>query len=730
MNNDWKTYLKKQASQVPTGDKLNDDAVESAFADQAWIQIQNKVRPLAKEPYVLGFEIVWKNDANSKMIGIYAFRINKKLYYAPVFFINGSIKGTDLFYDQGKKLFFPATNEWADYVLGKEENDSGTGVDRKKYNTNSRQLNIRTISHPPITPRMGDIGIKQASVKAFDEMCILAKEIQKSASESKSILKSFIEDFGISAFNKVANTICDNYEFANQMHIMFPNMEWAPEEKAFEKKAYAAKPFTGLRYFTGEFNKAVPQEKRASFFKSGFYIEDKRLNLDDEVVYDSNACYSNIDTAGIYEIILRGGETKEFFVAPLKSLKTYGYDLGSSNTELEKIIIDTTSGEHSKRRDKQIIGKAVNEVEDPLNNSIIQKQPTENKGYFLLDKNDKSLFGPFFVSDKKTYNGITKIFTYRYSDHDVSNVIIINPDLEKNDFENMAFNPDQVGFIETKVDKNKNEYNGDTQYDYMEKWDMDLGSEVDITKYIMKAGFVTSSVSKALDDTYQIRMNNETIKDVSRGHTTLTLMKFAGVRQNIVDELLDNVDIKGSYKFIHKSAGKSRLQEFATDFFNPASTVNDFGTSEDYNREEFLHTEQPANNAEKYDNKTTPNELESGKNEDRIMNSTPAELMQLSQETGQRSVFEHGVVGQLARTYDASDMLTKYIPDLIQALDKIGRSLFLFYWKPEDFAERYGADDQADLENMFLSNFKSFGELVLELLQRNPEKDTIETTAN
>ena len=44
--------------------------------------------------------------------------------------------------------------------------------------------------------------------------------------------------------------------------------------------------------------------------------------------------------------------------------------------------------------------------------------------------------------------------------------------------------------------------------------------------------------------------------------------------------------------------------------------------------------------------------------------------------------------------------------------------MFLFYWKPEDFAQSFGSDDQAQLENKLVSNFKSYGDLVLELLQK------------
>jgi hypothetical protein len=102
-----------------------------------------------------------------------------------------------------------------------------------------------------------------------------------------------------------------------------------------------------------------------------------------------------------------------------------------------------------------------------------------------------------------------------------------------------------------------------------------------------------------------------------------------------------------------------------------------------------------------------------------IDTATPMDLYGLSQQRGVGSLFEHGVVGALTNTYDSAALIDTYMPDLQTALDRIGRVLFLFYWKPEDFATAFGSDDQSQLENKLVSNFKSFGDLVMELLQKN-----------
>jgi hypothetical protein len=46
----------------------------------------------------------------------------------------------------------------------------------------------------------------------------------------------------------------------------------------------------------------------------------------------------------------------------------------------------------------------------------------------------------------------------------------------------------------------------------------------------------------------------------------------------------------------------------------------------------------------------------------------------------------------------------------------------LFYWKPGDFQDAYGIDDMTDMESDLRSNFKSFGDFVLDLLKKSRAK--------
>ena len=121
-NKDWR----KLAAVTATSDA----DIEKAFADQASGFVENKLGELMKNPYNIGFEIVRKNENNTRMVGIFAFKVEKSLLFAPVFFLNGEIKGP-LLYRCDTKTFVPANKEWAAYLISALERKEGTPEGRE-----------------------------------------------------------------------------------------------------------------------------------------------------------------------------------------------------------------------------------------------------------------------------------------------------------------------------------------------------------------------------------------------------------------------------------------------------------------------------------------------------------------------------------------------------------------------------------------------------------------------
>jgi hypothetical protein len=62
--------------------------------------------------------------------------------------------------------------------------------------------------------------------------------------------------------------------------------------------------------------------------------------------------------------------------------------------------------------------------------------------------------------------------------------------------------------------------------------------------------------------------------------------------------------------------------------------------------------------------------------------------------SGQKDVFDASALGALINVGDVNEEIDSYISDMVKALDKLGRTLFLMYWHSEDLTERSGAERQ------------------------------------
>lgn len=105
------------------------------------------------------------------------------------------------------------------------------------------------------------------------------------------------------------------------------------------------------------------------------------------------------------------------------------------------------------------------------------------------------------------------------------------------------------------------------------------------------------------------------------------------------------------------------------------------------------------------------------------INQEDIDLAARAGEVGQRHVFDYSSIGGLAKVYDTGALIDTYIPQFMQAVDRLGRVLFLYYWKNEDFGERYGSSETIELEDTLRSVFKQFGNLALTLRQKTIESD-------
>lgn len=153
---DWqKQAMTKLAAAAPgqVGSPQADKSVMAkAFMDQAYTQVASRCGRLMDDQYRLGFEIVKANEATSKVLGVFAFRVAKELLYVPVFFLNGIIRGADLLHRFTPKRFVANTPDWADYLIDQATTEQGQAVPRSDIGKIRDNVRMDRIVWPPVGP--------------------------------------------------------------------------------------------------------------------------------------------------------------------------------------------------------------------------------------------------------------------------------------------------------------------------------------------------------------------------------------------------------------------------------------------------------------------------------------------------------------------------------------------------------------------------------------------------
>lgn len=126
---------------------MPDAAFESAFSELAHASLREKAPGLME--YLVGFQILDKNDEETHAVAVFGFKIGNQWFYAPVFFMNGALKGSDLLYVKGQDLFVPLQDNWVNYLLSKRPALLGDAEPKDEGALDVEVPNFRVFAQPP-----------------------------------------------------------------------------------------------------------------------------------------------------------------------------------------------------------------------------------------------------------------------------------------------------------------------------------------------------------------------------------------------------------------------------------------------------------------------------------------------------------------------------------------------------------------------------------------------------
>lgn len=826
-NDNWREMAKRAAMTA-----VNDLDVEKAFADQASGFVENKVGDLMGDAHRVGFEIVKKNDENTRMIGIYAFKVNDNLIFAPVFFINGEIKGP-LLYRCDTKTFVPANKDWANYLIESLERSEGKGrsrsrrgdapprVDMDRMSFRGRAMSkaaAGTVKEENTPAKEEKIKVDLKTVKERQEISLKDAEVDKktrnvgtqssdSAIKSaavaefgedieRGIVSAIIDDlprfcsgetvdgslaellrepvFGKSAAAAVLKAAEGSEEFASQLvrlygaaGNLFPDNYTV--EASMDKSASTAEPELTIHYSLDGMEKSAAVARE--YFDQGFYVEDTRptegLSVVDE---NTDASLQHASKPGFYSILMADGSYKDdVFVAETSKMRIEPTKRRDNNSRLfcccssdEDDVNDGTSpsdlfrrfsGNASSRQRILVKDGKVLFVDGDVW-GIYTGTPSELKDdavkakefYYIFLKGGDVLLGPVSIHSVKEADGVKYCQAADgggWSSHFRPNGIescaqlIINRDLQKSEPEKLVFGSDaKFVRIDTEAEDNSkydlpipDKYKSDK-----DPFDMDRNFNA---KPLFDTVMPADSLSNAIYDnfgldevkvtfdgekraSYNIEANGLRSEGMNSVVMMVKLARDLNIHADTAYELMSKARDNGSVCFmlgLNKEASRLHLVDRPTfdEGFDSEFGIPTQPTKEYRLRVEGQQQFEPPSAIGDALNPTSP----TGLPDSTVVSTDPADLQALADVYKVPHVFEHGVVGTLAETFNAMSMLDKYIPKIEDGVDALGRIKFLLHWCPNDFEKSYGSDDMLNLEAEVDSNFTSQGALLLKLMKRS-----------
>ena len=712
--------------------KLADDVTfEQNFFQIAFAYIRDKIPNLLD--YMLGFEVVNKNDDGTNAIGLFKFAVNGKELFVPVFYKNGELKGADLLYNQNQNQFIPNRENWVDSLLNSRPEELGmpSQMSRGDVLTGMQSgADLSKIYNPTRNTKLGMDGMTDLS-SDFDwpltsflktASCNIAAMYSRTLMRYPELHKVAFEIYGEDLYDSLSN--CKAAE-----NILL-DTETVPAVEVIDAHA----PQSVLD--------SISDADKKELIEEGVVLKDNRTSdvripyrLETSLVV--NACHC----AGVYDVLMKGGKLQKAAIVPSVVIGSPSYDysspFGIESSKVKQIFIPMDDGKVASKVDSSEVfamGTSISSEDyskfvDGLAAASSAKTFTSSGSYDPNRKVSHNVFveadgsqaeGPYLLKDA-VKNGDTTTYTVCGGCYSCDKVVVSNMYRRMKCIDRTLYVP-STAKVHTFSAK---------EYGHSKP---DLGDARDIDARIKGLCDVVK-VSKDRSG-FRVLLNDRLIcKEASKRDAYISLV--AGLGLSIQDA---KAGIKSAASL---ESEPLYFKKQAQPFFDPGmmSTPQippvpmgmnpDLGVMEQYPQADVMSATQnlPGNVL----NQRIMDEISGmGQTQPALDQAAVDQIMQAAQ-TGDRNVFDVANISELINRGDIDVPLDQYMPDLQSAMDRLGRIYFLMMFHADKFADRFSQEDLPSLEETVRDTFLSIGELILKLKERKIEADSgsaVETDLN
>lgn len=695
------------------------DAVMKSFMDQSYGVVANKAKVLFQDPFRLGFEVVHRNEKATKMVGIFAFRCNDELLYAPVFFVNGEIKAADMLYRSGVKRFVPLTEEWCAFLVRGANQRGGDLVDKGRRRQSDAYMD--RLAYP------------QRVKYATAEGVAMFKEILNHCADDsplQPLLPDLIRAEGPAVLEKLASLI-ENSETARRFVVENYTEEQLTDVSEWREKSACAADNEAI-VFLSDPALAKSASVRDQIMSRGYTLIDKRASTNIVIDELDNSTIFSLSSCGSADLIMEDGSTERAMLlkTDLTDLVEHDCPFGYSDSDVSRKP-DAAYFPGSKRL--HVLAKDVfgNPRDDDAEMATVKATGlSAGKAYIAVRGNSCSVV--FLVTGKSKdgdstviecvpkWGGHPRTFTYA-------------PERARSA---PGYCSDETGFLEVAVDVESDDDR--IQRVTPETITCAPMSSAGVDEWLRTAGGTGKSVDvevkKNRDATFDIVTRDggvvvKSARDLGMLEAHLALATDFEITCDAAGAILDkttdnNVTRVRVFETGEKRAFVTRMQSMQpwVESFDPELNVK-----LDAPQKQVLATYTPERQQQtsRYGDHWDRGKLgerdpeDDGLPADALFSKSPEELATMAEQYQMPHIFDHGVLSQLSTSmFNTVDQIQKYIPDLETGVDRYFRILFLLRYRPADFEEAYGKDAILEMEQEIGELANSAGTNLLRMLKR------------
>jgi hypothetical protein len=766
-----------QWKQAATQEGVDYGAVQKSFMDQSYGVVANKAKILFQDPFRLGFEIVNRNEKATKMVGIFAFRVNKKLLYVPTFFVNGEIKAADMLYRADVKRFVPLTEDWCAYLVRGVEEQSGALVDKNRRRQADAYMD--RLAYPQRVKYASEMEWDaekwhEENVRLFgedfdnrlEEMREASEHFTKIAndgslwneilmhsadnSEMRKLLPEVINENGPEALEKLASFIGDSDVAARYLASHYTREEletvdaWLAKEAAFD----VSQPAIAI-ILDPSLSKSAAE--RARIFDKGYALVDKRPPGSTNTVIEEieSDTIKELSAPGKVSVILNNGETEDAYLFRMdyRLLDEDGClsdSRGGAPGRPEYVYFPASKELLRLSYNQEVFGDELGDWNTEVENLLEAKSLKVGKCYVAFSEENKAVSRVFLLKDR-VKDGASTCLTIVSSYGAESKVYYASGRSASQG----NYISDETKFLEVKCDVERDETD-DCCRRLTLTCDKAVMSGSGLNEWMRTAGGLTTSsdvkVKKSksgLGFDIEHRAGGTLLKsarDLGMLEAHLALAEDFCLTTDLAGQILDKaVDKDVTYR-VYDSMAKSAYLTRAVGMeewiqsFDPELNVK-----LDAPQYQILTTITPTrpNQQSRYGDvyQRVPISLDKAASMmsrggsplmpmEAVMSQSPEQLAQLATQYDMPHIFDHACVGQMATSsHNIVEQIKKYIPDLETGVDRYFRILFLLRYRPSDFEEIYGKDDLVEFEdNLTELASRAGAQLLLVLQQFDPDQ--------